>query len=436
MNVRYVHLECPDTGRFGFRWRITTRLLRRLQLHNAMHRLPERAVDMGCDRAEAKNATIASSPSSSGSVGDELLYATMCMVGLPVHVQAKDGSLYSGIFHTACFQPDYGVVLKKAKREKKGKASANLVEGAIIDTLVILSEDIVQVVAKGVLLPVDAFVENRADSDLEIAKGSLLSQAHHGELGREQKALKSGTVTSDCIAAEGSPEIDQNRTLDLAAESISSHGITKTDIDDGILTKRSPKPLESVVEAENSKMESLCGDKVRTGSNVQIVSSTGRQAGKGKPQLEEDGLIAHKGSNKPQMSPDVATSKASTSTVDIIATSSSGPLTLQTVLVPKKSASATSSKEFKLNPGAKTFAPSFAHSITASPASSIGNVGHVPNSSMAVPVGGMHPGVDISPFLPRPSLPVKLLQYNNLVSGNSGNSPQYSLPVRFDINMS
>ena len=37
----------------------------------------------------------------SDSDSDSLLLATMCIVGLPVHVHLTDASVYSGIFHTA-----------------------------------------------------------------------------------------------------------------------------------------------------------------------------------------------------------------------------------------------------------------------------------------------------------------------------------------------
>lgn len=42
------------------------------------------------------------------SLSDALLFATMCIIGLPVDVHVKDGSIYSGIFHTACVDDDYG----------------------------------------------------------------------------------------------------------------------------------------------------------------------------------------------------------------------------------------------------------------------------------------------------------------------------------------
>jgi hypothetical protein len=41
-----------------------------------------------------------------------------------------------------------GIVLKEARLTKKGKSSANVGNGSVIETLVILSVDIVQVVAK------------------------------------------------------------------------------------------------------------------------------------------------------------------------------------------------------------------------------------------------------------------------------------------------
>lgn len=44
----------------------------------------------------------------SDSLNDALLFATICIIGLPVDVHVKDGSIYSGIFYTACVDDDYG----------------------------------------------------------------------------------------------------------------------------------------------------------------------------------------------------------------------------------------------------------------------------------------------------------------------------------------
>ncbi|KAL0306377.1 UNVERIFIED_CONTAM: Polyadenylate-binding protein-interacting protein 4 [Sesamum radiatum] len=82
------------------------------------------------------------------AVGDALLFTTMCIIGMPVDVHAKDGSVYSGIFHTASVDKDYAVVLKNAKMIKKGNLEANVVNGTLIETLIVQSNDLVQVVAK------------------------------------------------------------------------------------------------------------------------------------------------------------------------------------------------------------------------------------------------------------------------------------------------
>ena len=44
----------------------------------------------------------------SPSLSEALVFATMCIIGLPVEVHVKDGSVYSGILHTACLGKDYG----------------------------------------------------------------------------------------------------------------------------------------------------------------------------------------------------------------------------------------------------------------------------------------------------------------------------------------
>lgn len=45
---------------------------------------------------------------AAAALGDALLFATMCIIGMTVEVHAKDGSVFSGIFHTASVDKDYG----------------------------------------------------------------------------------------------------------------------------------------------------------------------------------------------------------------------------------------------------------------------------------------------------------------------------------------
>lgn len=110
---------------------------------------------------------------NSSSLSEALLFATMCIIGLPVDVYIKDGSVYSGIFYTASVEKDYGIVLKKAKMTKKGKSNANVANGTVIETLVILSADLVQVVAKGVQLPADGIAGNFAGDDVVAVAGTV-----------------------------------------------------------------------------------------------------------------------------------------------------------------------------------------------------------------------------------------------------------------------
>lgn len=42
------------------------------------------------------------------ALSDALLFTTMCIIGLPVDVYIKDGAVYSGIFHTACVDDEFG----------------------------------------------------------------------------------------------------------------------------------------------------------------------------------------------------------------------------------------------------------------------------------------------------------------------------------------
>lgn len=48
------------------------------------------------------------STSIGGSLSEALLFTTFRLIDLRVDVHVKDGSIYSGIFHTASVDADYG----------------------------------------------------------------------------------------------------------------------------------------------------------------------------------------------------------------------------------------------------------------------------------------------------------------------------------------
>lgn len=60
---------------------------------------------MGYNRTEQETNLF----NNSSSLSEALLFATMCIIGLPVDVYVKDGSVYSGIFYTASVEKDYGM---------------------------------------------------------------------------------------------------------------------------------------------------------------------------------------------------------------------------------------------------------------------------------------------------------------------------------------
>lgn len=43
-------------------------------------------------------------------LNEALLFATICIIGMPVDVHVRDGSVYSGTFHTASVDKEYGEV--------------------------------------------------------------------------------------------------------------------------------------------------------------------------------------------------------------------------------------------------------------------------------------------------------------------------------------
>nr|CAB3485824.1 unnamed protein product [Digitaria exilis] len=148
------------------------------------------------------------------SLAEALLLATVCMVGLPVEVQVRDGSAYAGVLHTVCVDDGYGeqpvpfpslsllvetcpfvglvdrvhvgflgswewrVVLKKAKKITNGKGDANMSLGAFVDTLVVHPDDLFQVIAKGLTLPIKG-VGRTPDCNAVAASGSLKPQTSH-----------------------------------------------------------------------------------------------------------------------------------------------------------------------------------------------------------------------------------------------------------------
>ncbi|KAK9005101.1 hypothetical protein V6N11_042547 [Hibiscus sabdariffa] len=95
---------------------------------------------------------------------------------------------------------------------------------------------------------------------------------------------------------------------------------------------------------------------------------------------------------------------------------------------PQSSESNKNSKEFKLNPGAKVFSPSFATAISAaSPmVPTVANVSYMPGNSPMIAVTGSQPEVGVGTFAAHSSAPSKFVSYGNITAATGVNNTQIS----------
>ncbi|XP_010907084.1 uncharacterized protein [Elaeis guineensis] len=389
-----------------------------------------------------------STPAS--SLCDALLFTTLCIVGLPVDVLVKDGSVYSGVFHTACLQDGYGVVLKKARKIGKGKCDASLPTGAVIDTLVVLSADLAEIVVKDFLLPAEGIVGSVVDDGVEVASRDIESRACAGELERGADIMRSDSV----IPIAMMDRIEGKESLSSPEDAIEVREVLA-------------KPLERHGNQENICLENL---QVEEPYLMPIVSVHARRVtecrGQGKRDCNHMDEIMHDRCCDCCLSPSYAvgcgclatipswkgatesedpactsspssyanTSAISTSFASVSDDKASSYLhqSESTILsVSKKNTFGTiSAKESKLNPSAKVFSPSFANSrSTSTTATPVVSPIYMPTSLPARPIAGVQSGIEISPFASLSSMPSKFVPYNSLVAGHGGIGAQYPRSV-------
>ncbi|KAI7981751.1 Polyadenylate-binding protein-interacting protein 4 [Camellia lanceoleosa] len=407
------------------------------------------------------------------SFSDALLFTTMCIIGLPVDVHVKDGSVYSGIFHTACVENDYGIVLKKARMIKKGNCDANVVSGDLIETLVVISEDLVQVVAKGISLPTDGVACNVAGDDAGGVVGTIptLECADRGV-----KMKKSNKINMERIQTSRTrrpPQVENRIAYGFAPTAVCHVGnapIVENGKSDGIDSNKEASSAQvngrQVVDGRSQgkqfgKQFDFEGksdfQKEETKSEVQGSGSSldacfsqskaveevhqdiaSKQLPNGGPSdRPASSIVKLKDQNQERhTSEDSSYSNASsvstsgTLFVEAITESCVSSSTPTEMVLPKTSS--LTSKEFKLNPGAKVFCPSFANHRSVTPPAmptTVANVSYIPDNFPVVPIASALPEVDMSSFVPRSSLPVKFVPHGNLIAGNGINDSQYSQPI-------
>ncbi|XP_020584696.1 polyadenylate-binding protein-interacting protein 4-like [Phalaenopsis equestris] len=379
---------------------------------------------MGCRNGEAETTLEMRATTS----GDALLLATMCSVGRPVEVQVKDGSIYSGIFHTASLDEGYGIVLKKARMIQKGRCS-NLKVGTFVDTLVVLSNDLVQVIVKDFSL---LFEE---DIDYSFSD-----------------RLREGIEAADsCGAGATSGNVDDNQEI----KSIKSNG--EADIHETHHVKKMKKSMNNDHNDLGEKDGCLCREEVEEQPDRPEVPVSEGQVGDSESHLEANSsshiemdsstdtvlcealhssscskksTTGDKSSSRPSTRPSSSVSSDGNSTISNLSTSSNLPASEGSPFCN------TCKKEFKLNPEAKIFLPSFSSArSTSTVIPTIMNTSYASSLPSAMPAVAAQSSLEISSFPACAPLPAKFVQYNPLVAAQTGISNQYPQPIPGQLNV-
>ncbi|KAL3821041.1 hypothetical protein ACJIZ3_006946 [Penstemon smallii] len=417
-------------------------------------------------REENRNAAAAAAAAAqSVAVTDALLLATMCIIGLPVEVHVKDGSVYSGIFHTASVDDDYAIVLREARMKKKGNSDPNIVKGSLIETLIVQSDNLVQVVAKGLRFPSDGITGYVEGDGVQATAGRNGSLDREGNLvkpneSKGKKKHKRQTRFSG-RREKVSPYSSTDKTTNVPGSSLEGHNdrldsmkFVKIEEDSDVLVD-GRQVVDGSLEIQSGSPDNPRLQNERTTNDVQGSS------------LSIAGCEAHSTvdlnipEDKHMLQTPIGVSSGKSTTLedqgqersnsDDTACTASSPPNVSINLIPvfnvnsesRLSASANSflsvppksssfnrtAKESKLNPGAKLFSPMLHHRSGTPPMVPNGaSYSYVPDTYTMAPIATAQQEVDASSF-PRSSVPVKFVAYNNVTVGNGGNDTPYVQPM-------
>ncbi|GAV84943.1 LsmAD domain-containing protein/PAM2 domain-containing protein/SM-ATX domain-containing protein, partial [Cephalotus follicularis] len=186
---------------------------------------------------------------------DRLTYVSTCLIGQPVEVQAKDGSIYTGIFHAA--DPNnFGIILKMARMTKDGtlrgqKSTTESVTKAPIKTFIIPANDLVQVIAKDVAVTRDGFSDEfQQEKQQDIMLDSFISQSRHAEMERELEPWVPDEDDPHCPELENIFEGHWNRNWDQFETNETLFGVKSTFDEELYTTKLEKGPRMRDLERE------------------------------------------------------------------------------------------------------------------------------------------------------------------------------------------
>jgi hypothetical protein len=369
-----------------------------------------------------ENEISRSSPSSSSSsLNEALLISTMCIIGLQVHVHINDGSVFSGIFYTVSLENEFSIVLKNAKLTKKGRSKSNVESGKIVETLVILSSNIVQIVAEGVSLSSNVAGEIEGEN---VVSAVAVSSFNSGKNRRGTNRRRNSAKRENCLESKartltsgetaGAMKEPGRRDENKYHPSSLNHQRQA-----GVRILKNSKKITDVHQEDNVEARSSSCSLDNMSERVKPIEQEKM------PEPSSNGF--HDATERPsstENSSSQSTTVDENSEVSLVLVVSTNSLPPTQATDPDKKA-----KEFKLNPGAKTFSPSLAKRLTSAHAGMtpvVANMGYVPSNTPMLPVPeAVQPEIGISPFLSHASSPSKFVPYTNLATGNAGGGSHF-----------
>lgn len=184
---------------------------------------------------------------------DRLVYISTCFIGHHVDVQVKNGSIYSGIFHAANAEKDFGIILKMARMTKDGssrgqKSVAESVSKAPSKTFIIPAKELVQVIAKDVSITRDGFSDEVQQHEIMI--DSFISQSRRVEVERELEPWVPDEDDPQCPDLENIFDKHRNRGWNQFEANEALFGVKSTFNEELYTTKLEKGPLTRDLEKE------------------------------------------------------------------------------------------------------------------------------------------------------------------------------------------
>nr|XP_029123792.1 polyadenylate-binding protein-interacting protein 4 isoform X2 [Elaeis guineensis] len=196
-----------------------------------------------------------------GPSHDRLIYVLTYLVGQRVEVLVKNGSIISGIFHSANADKDFGVVLKMAQVIKDGSVKGQKPINDIVkrpQTMIIPSRELVQIFAKEASLNSDELMNGHPrEKRKDLLIDSVISHSQQVEVERELGRWTPDEDDPACPELENIFDRTWNRNWDQFETNETLFGVKSTFNEELYTTKleRGPQMRELEIEASRIARE-------------------------------------------------------------------------------------------------------------------------------------------------------------------------------------